>query len=538
MKSLSFLLAVLVACGGGGTKDATTTPGGGSAGGGKAAAGGDATFDVPVIDIKGVIFEPEALGRPGMPLATSKNKKLTLDQQRKTFANAKDVVQKQAEATILATLLYEESKKQTGDAQKKLVAEARQALRDVQLIAKDKVDETVLRMLGSYELQLEDWAAAEKAWEQLVTRLGPKDKDAQYNRAWWAYSLLKQYKNAEALAVIKSEPISEKQPELAYVSAWAKWRGGDDTGAWQAIVTAAAGWGNSANRDALERDVLLFAGRANTPFATVAPKLYPVFNAKQPGQQYEVLAKLGLQSYQYAGRWADGVEALEKALALAGATVPPNDKVAIHYYQADFTVRLDQPEAASRYAQAAISALPGCGAKCTEKEKQDIITGIYGMGRLFHLLYATANDVRYYQPAHDLYTATIPLLMDAAMRNQAKADSETLEKTLRNTKAGSGTHEKQAIGVLLQRHNQEIQACYEAVLAANPKLGGNLVLNLESDATGVIKGASSEPKAGAADLSAVATCAVEHAKQWKLPKRGSAGNTRIKLSYTLAPRKP
>ena len=27
------------------------------------------------------------------------------------------------------------------------------------------------------------------------------------------------------------------------------------------------------------------------------------------------------------------------------------------------------------------------------------------MGRLFHFLYATAHDDRYYQPAHDLYAA-------------------------------------------------------------------------------------------------------------------------------------
>ena len=536
MKLLPLLLAGLVACGGG-TKDGPTTPGAGSAGAGKPAAAGDVSFDVPAIEIKGVIFEPEALGRPGMPLATSKNKKLTLEQERKIFekTNPKDLVQKQAEATILATLLYEDSKKQTGDAQAKLITEARQVLRDVQLLAKDNADDVNLRMLGSYEIQLEDWPAAEKAWEQLVAKF-PKDKDVQTNRAWWCYSLLKQYKNAEALAAVKAETLSEKQAELAYATAWAKWRTGDDTGAWQAIVTAAAGWGTSANRDALERDVLLFAGRSSTPFTEVAPKLFPVFGAKQPGQQYEVLAKLGLQSYQFAGRWADGVAALEKALALAGATVPPNDKVAIHYYQADFTVRLDQPEAASRHAQAAIAALPGCGTKCTEKEKQDIITGIYGMGRLFHLLYATANDVRYYQPAHDLYTATIPLLMDPAMRNQAKGDADTLEKTLKNTKVGTGTHEKQAIGVLLARHNQEIQACYEAVLAANPKLGGTLTLNLESDATGEIKGASSEPKAGVAELSAVATCGLDHAKQWKLPKRGMAGNTRIKLTYSLSPR--
>ena len=35
--------------------------------------------------------------------------------------------------------------------------------------------------------------------------------------------LLKQYKNAEALAVVKGDTVSEKQPEHAYATAWAKW---------------------------------------------------------------------------------------------------------------------------------------------------------------------------------------------------------------------------------------------------------------------------------------------------------------------------
>jgi hypothetical protein len=153
------------------------------------------------------------------------------------------------------------------------------------------------------------------------------------------------------------------------------------------------------------------------------------------------------------------------------------------------------------------------------------------------VLYATANDLRYYQPAHDLYTATISLIMDGTKRAEAQKNLAVLEATVKNTKAGTGTHDKGAIGALINRHNQEVQACYEAQLAANPKLGGNLTLNLESDNTGAIKGVATEPKAGLADLSAVAGCVAEHAKGWKLPKRGMAGNTRIKVSYALSPRK-
>jgi len=534
MKSLPLLLVVCLGCGGTG-KDGPTTPGSNAGSAIKpAAAAGDVSLEItPPFEIKGVIFEPEALGRPGMPLYLPKQK-TTIDAQKKKFGATKDLVEKQAQAAVLATLLYQESKTKTGDEQKKLVDEARQALRTVAAAVGTKVDDVTLRLLGSYEIQLEDWAASEKAWEGLVAAQ-PKSKELAYNKAWWVHSLLKQYKNAEALAVVKNDPPSDKAPELAYVMAWAKWRVGDDAGAWQAIVSAAQGWGNSANKDILERDVLLFAGRSNVPFTQVAPELYKIFNAKIPAAQYEVVAKLGLQAYQFAGKWNEGVAALDEALKIAGKTVPANDRLAIKYYQADFTVRLDQPEAASRHAKDSIAAMPACtGTKCTDADKQTIVTGIYGIARLFHLLYATANDVRYYQPAYDLYAETIPLMMEDAMRKQAQSDLVTLQQTLKNTKVGTGTHEKQAIGVLLGRHNQEIQACYEETLAANPKLAGQITVTLESDASGDIKGAASEPKAGADGMSAVAGCMLAHAKSWKLPKRGMAGNTRIKLVYQLA----
>ena len=37
-----------------------------------------------------------------------------------------------------------------------------------------------------------------------------------------------------------------------------------------------------------------------------------------------------------------------------------------------------------------------------------------------------------------------------------------------------------------------------------------------------------------ADLAAVANCATEHARKWNLPKRGMAGTTRVKATFTIA----
>ena len=533
MKTVSFVsLLILAAACGGAQSTGTGTGGTGSGSSTKPAAAGDAVFDVPTVEIRGIVFEPEALGRPGMPLVDAK-KKTTVEKQRQVFASAKDPVQKEAHAAILATLLYQKSKEDKTK-EKELLTEARQALRDAASLSGDKVDEITLRLLGSYELLLEDFVAAEKAWSTLVNK-DPKNKEVQYNKAWWAFSLLKQFKNAEALAVVKDETLTDKQPELAYVTAWAKWRTGDDAGAWTALLMAAKNWGSNPLREAVDRDLYLFAGRAkNVALAEVTGPLFGVLGAKQKRQQFEVIAKLGLESYQFAGRWQDAVSAIDKAFEIGGDTLLPNEKPVLRYQQAQFSIPLDQPDLSAKLGKAMIEALPGCGAKCTEEDKQSLIKNVYGMGRLFHVLYATANDVRFYQPAHDIYTATVALIMDNALRGDAQKDMAVLETTLKNTKAGTGTHDKAAIGALLGRHNQEVQACYETGLSSNPKLGGTLTLNLESDETGVIKGASSEPKAGLADLSAVAGCAVEQAKTWKLPHRGSRGATRIKLVYNLA----
>jgi hypothetical protein len=157
------------------------------------------------------------------------------------------------------------------------------------------------------------------------------------------------------------------------------------------------------------------------------------------------------------------------------------------------------------------------------------------MGRLFHILYATAHDDRYYQPAHDLYQEAVPkITLDTQKRTEGQKDADILEKTFKSMKAGVGTHDKGAIGALLNRHNQEIQACYEMGLAMNPKIGGTLVVNLESDQTGVIKGVATDPKAGMADMAMVAGCVENRIKKWRLPTRAQAGNTRIKLTYSMS----
>jgi hypothetical protein len=539
MKSWPLLLALLIACGPI-NPDAPANPTDPTGGGGgtpaRPPAAGDVSIELDKIPINGVVFEPRALdaNRPGMPLVDPK-RKVTLAQQRSIVKNARDPVLKQAQAAVLATMLYRESKIAVKDKEKELLSEARQALRDAAASAGKEVDEVTLRMLGSYELLFDDFAAAEVAWRELIEK-EPKDEETPVRKAWWAYSLMKQRKDADVLAIVSAEPLSDQQPELAYVTAWAKWGAGDGAAAWEAILTAMKGWGQNAGRDIVERDILLFAGRTKVPFATAMPKVLELLNAKQPAQQFNVLAKLGNESYLYAGRWTDGIAAIEEALKVPGAQISANDRAYLRYTQADFTVRLDTPDVAAKYAKQAIEAL-GCNpaTNCHVKDKQEIVSAVAVMARLFHIMYATANDIRYYQPANDLYVLTIPLLADPQRRTDVSNDANTLQTTLKNTKVGTGTHGKDAIGVLVGRHAQEVQACYEERLVANPKIAGTLIVHLESDQTGAIKGVDTEPKAGQADLAAVASCAAQHARTWNLPKRGMAGTTRVKATFTLAP---
>jgi tetratricopeptide (TPR) repeat protein len=535
MKTFAGLIAVAAfGCGGGTAEGPKTTTGAGSAA--KPGSPGDVSFEIPSIEIKGVLFEPEALGRPGMPLVDAK-RPTTIEKQRAVVEKTKDPVQREAQAAILATMLYRKSKDAAPADQNAMLNDARQVLRDAAKISGDKTDEITLRLLGSYELILEDYPAAEKAWGQLVVT-APKDKDALFNRAWWAYSLLKEFKNTDALAAVKDQPLNDKQPELAYVTAWAKWRTGDNAGAWQAIVTAAKGWGTNANKEVVDRDVLLFAGRAGGSLTDVMTTLSPIYG-KTKDQQYELLAKLGLQSYQFAGRWKDGIAAIEKALETEGDKVPANDKPVLRYTQADYTVRLDDPVTAAKLAKQALDALPACGTKCSDKDKENVVESVYVMGRLFHILYATAHDDRYYEPAHDLYNAAIPLItMNDSVRTEATKDQANLEGTFKVMKAGAGTHDAAAVGALLKRHNQEVQACFEQALSANPKLAGALSVMIEADQTGAIKGVATEPKGGMQDMAMVAGCTAERAKKWTLPKRangtGAPSTTRIKLGYTLS----
>jgi len=243
MKTLLVLLVTLAACAAP-QEEAVKPPPGPSASPVKASASGDVSVEIPVIEIKGILHEPEALGQPGMPLVEAK-KKTPLDKQR-ALVRPRRIRCRSRRRRPCSRRCSTWSPRTTRPTRSSCSeTRARSCATSPSSRAK-AIDEITLRLLGSYELLLEDYPAAEKAWQMLIdynastnTKNTSKNKDDPYNRAWLGFALLKQFKNAEALAAVASEKLDEKEPELAYVIAWARWRNNDAPGAWQAVTTAA-----------------------------------------------------------------------------------------------------------------------------------------------------------------------------------------------------------------------------------------------------------------------------------------------------------
>jgi tetratricopeptide (TPR) repeat protein len=490
-------------------------------------ADADLNIELPKIDLKGVVFQPE-LGRPPMPYVEGK-KKLPIDKQRVVVAKAKEPEVREAMSQVLATQLYQASKAETGGKEKPLLEEGRQVMRDALKGANDPPDANTLRMLGVYDILLGDYAAAATSWERL-TNLDPNDKEVDSFRAWWVYCLLVTDKNVEAAAAVKGLVPQLKSPELAYVIAWARWRGGDNAGAWQAMRAAAIGWPEKVKNSIIERDLILFAGRAMAPVAE-AVTVATAFAGPQKGDQYALLFKLS-QSMTAAGRYPDANSAIDALLQAVGADVPKQDPPVLRRQQAELTLRFDDPTSGARFGKQSLEALAACGAACPDKS---VVAAVQQVATFFHSIYATSQDLRFYPPAHELYAAVLAAT-EPAKKPAVQQLSDQLEQTKRNLRKGGGVHDKEIVAALIGLHKDEVQACYEASLSGNPSIGGALALQLEFDVRGGVTGATSTPPAGDSDLAAVAKCALARARNWRLPARGKPGVSRVKVNYELSVR--
>ena len=523
----SLVTLAFAACGG--APADPQQPGDGTGAAKPASAEADLTIELPKVELKGTAYAPEGLLRPPMPVAEGR-KKLTIEKQRAALAKAKDPQEREGQSQILATQLYQASKAESGGKEKPLLEEGRQVLHDAYKGAGDSPDVNTMRMLGVYEILLGDYAAAAPLWERL-TLGNPADKEVDHFRTWWANSLLLSGQNAAALAAVKDVTPSLKSFELAYVTAWARWRAGDGAGAWQAMRAAAIGWPDKAKLKGsiIERDLVLFAGR--TPVSvSEAATVTAAFAGGAPADQYSILFKLS-QSMSAAGRYPDTIAAIDAALRAVGSDVPKTDPPKLYFQQAEFTLRFDDPVSGARLGKQALDAVAACGAACPDRE--DVIAAVQRIATFYHSIYATSQDLRFFAPAHDLYTAVIAV-STAEKKPVVEQLSKQLDQTKKNVRAGGGIHDKEIVAALMGLHAQEVLACYESILSAQPKMTGTLQLSLELDKSGAVTGATSTPPAGDAELAAVAKCALERGKVWRLPARGKPGVTRVKLTYELS----
>jgi hypothetical protein len=385
-------------------------------------------------------------------------------------------------------------------------------------------------MLAVLDMIDADYTSAADIYAELVKRFPDSDR-ALDNKAWLALCQLRLGKNADALATVTGITPDPAHPELAYVTAWAKWRAGDDAGAVAAITAAAAGWKSEGNKPALVRDLLVILGRGGAP-VDEAWKAVSDFYGGKPS----VAALYNLDnSYAYAGRWADAVTLLDKIIATMPEQIAKNDLPKFRTQEAQYSVRLLEAEQVAVYEKQAIEAYAACGAKCSAAELDDGYKALRGLAVTFHSLYATSMDDRFYAPAHalyDLYNA-LPGRADTDEMKKHESDLEAVKKA---AKPGIGTHDKSIIGPLLaQQHAQEIQACYEAALAADPTVSGVLTLTVDFGADGKAAGATSTPPGGKEGLARVGSCASDAARAWLLPARTMPGKTIITAKFELAP---
>jgi hypothetical protein len=499
-------------------------------------AAGDETLALDDVKIKGALFEPIALDTYGVSGAGAK-KAITLDAQRKQFAAEKDPLKKQAYATILATMLYKDAGQTAANADADY-GEAAKALGDAVTAANNKADELTLELWARYSMLAKDYASADKAWETLVTQY-PKNKEVDVSRAWWVYTRHKQFRNADAATLLQGAAI-DKTPELGYVAAWTKWRTGDPTGAWEAMKQVAKQWNSQAaqkvNPDRMPvilKETLRLGARTGADLKDVAAVMASL-TGKQPGEVYDMWKQISAAMH-YAGRWQDAISADEQALQAGGSKTPPNEAIAIEIEEMQFYLRLDAPDAAAKEATLAINAVPNCGSACSPQDAENVYDEVGNIAAYLHSIYAASNDSRYYQPAHDLYQLAVPKITDPARKQTLGNYMGRLEATHNLMKPHTGRLGKDNVKNIVAQHDQEVQACYETQLAASgSKLTGTVALTLDIQQDGGVRGATTDPKAGMADVSAVAGCLVNAAKAWKFPARGSAGSTRATVKYVLS----
>jgi hypothetical protein len=254
------------------------------------------------------------------------------------------------------------------------------------------------------------------------------------------------------------------------------------------------------------------------------------------GKESEAPALINLSRLLHsAGRYTDAIAAVEKVLA--GGKITKIEVPTLRVQQMVSALTADMPKESAAFGKQALDALAACGADCS-KNLEAIRMQVRNTAQRFHSNYATSQDDRFYQPARDMYAAVAQAGDGSAdLASQAKGIDTVKANVAAGKLQSKGIHDKSVVIDTMQLHQFEVKTCYEAVLAGAPAVGGGVALTLEFDMKGAVTGATTNPAAGVADLSAVASCVVEHARTWRLPARGTPGVTRATIKFELSSKK-
>lgn len=489
----------------------------------------DITAALGPLPLTGSVFTPQAVPPTPMLLVRA-DKKTTLARERagwKKLARRASApwAQKATASQILATLLYDESKAKPVD-KAALLAEARAALAVAHAASNGNADAVTLEMSAALAFATNDAAAAEPFLTELVTRFAA-EKGGTAAKAQLAFARLKEGKNAEAAALVGDAAPAADAPELAYVIAWLRFRGGDLTGAAAAIQLAAAGWTADAFKNPLLRDYLIMTARAGVPAADAAAVIATLFPARN--LRYAFTYQLS-KAYGLAGRPELAAAAIDLAIAVVGDTVVKSDLAVYRTEQADYARQANRVEDLVPALTAAKAAFDAC-TDCADRDKKALGDYISQRAIELHSIYAMTGDPRYQATAKALYAlfASLPPRDDSAQIAQHEND-------LAATSApDSGAQYPDALVPPLQARVQEAQACYEQVLQGDPTLAGTVTLSLEIDRAGAVAGAAGDPPAGEAGLAAVSRCIEERARTWSMPSRPRDGVARVTVTFGLTP---
>ncbi|HVV82959.1 MAG TPA: AgmX/PglI C-terminal domain-containing protein, partial [Kofleriaceae bacterium] len=501
----------------------------------------DLTVDLETTTLQGTVFEPEGLPPPPF-VPVKPARKTTLDRERAVWRKvAADphapLARKASEAQLLASLAYEKAITLPADApaRETLFAEARGALATVHDAAKDKVDRTTLEMAAALALVDGDRASARPYLEELVGRFakagaaddgakaGAADADAESARAQLAFTDLAAGKDADAATAVGDAQPSSDHPDLAYVIAWVRFRGGDGPGAAAAIADAAAAWKDDATRAAIVRDYLIMSTRGGVPPADAADGLTRLV----PEGTARTLALLELpRAYDLAGQDADADASVELVLGRVGAALEPGVVYDTRRNQAEYARKAGRIDLVAERWQAVLAAFDACSA-CADR-RADLEHELSQRAYEQHTIYVTSGDAARKTLALALYRLYARLTGGAD--DPVAAHARELESA-HAPDDGSQYHE--AVRVPIVARFQEVLACYEARLQGERNLGGPLTVRLEVDQHGAVTGVTTEPARGLGGMASVAGCVEDRARHWTLPSRPRPGVARISLPFVL-----